>query len=95
MEFETAAAIMNCLGSPVRLKLFHLLAKAGDEGMPVGDIQAAVGIPGPTLSHHLAKLAGVGLLTQERRATTLICRVEPRPLLGLRTYLSEATSGST
>ncbi len=70
-----------------------MLSKAGEEGMAVGDLQAAVAIPGPTLSHHLAKMAAVGLLTQERRGTTLICRAVPHPVMALGSYLStEATA---
>src|SRR5918993_1190115 len=57
-----------------RLKVYRALVRAGDDGMPVGRLQARLGIAASTLSHHLHKLILVGLVTQERQATTLICR---------------------
>ena len=39
-----------------------------------GDLQAALGIPASTLSHHISRLLRVGLVTQERQSRTLICR---------------------
>jgi DNA-binding transcriptional ArsR family regulator len=42
--------------------------------MPVGKLQAKFDLAASTLSHHLKTLMVVGLVTQERQATTLICR---------------------
>ena len=43
-------------------------------GLPVGRLQEKLGIAASTLSHHLHRLILTGLVTQERQATTLICR---------------------
>ena len=49
-------------------------ASTGDGGLPVGSLQEKLGIAASTLSHHLHRLILTGLVTQERQATTLICR---------------------
>jgi DNA-binding transcriptional ArsR family regulator len=66
-----------------RLQIFFVLVKAGRD-MSVGEIQAAVEIPGPTLSHHLDILRRAGLVesrkeeryiyysVQRERVTTLV-----------------------
>jgi ArsR family transcriptional regulator, arsenate/arsenite/antimonite-responsive transcriptional repressor len=66
-----------------RLQIFFALVKAGRD-MSVGEIQAAVEIPGPTLSHHLDILRRAGLVesrkeeryiyysVQRERVTTLV-----------------------
>jgi ArsR family transcriptional regulator len=48
-----------------RLQIFFFLVKAGKE-MSVGEIQEAVEIPGPTLSHHLDILRRAGLIESRR-----------------------------
>ncbi len=74
MKLEKAAAQLEALGNPTRLKLYRTLVRAGLEGLPVGSIQEKLAIPGSTLSHHLKRLVDTDLVTQERQATTLICR---------------------
>jgi len=66
-----------------RLQIVFFLVKAGEE-MSVGQIQEAVEIPGPTLSHHLDLLRRAGLVesrkeeryiyysVQRERVTTLV-----------------------
>lgn len=48
-----------------RLQIFFVLVKAQRE-MSVGEIQGAVEIPGPTLSHHLDLLRRAGLVESRR-----------------------------
>ena len=48
-----------------RLQIFFMLVRAGTE-MTVGEIQAEVEIPGPTLSHHLDALRRAGLLESRK-----------------------------
>ena len=74
MKLEKAASQLEALGNPTRLQLFRTLVRAGDEGLPVGSVQEKLDIPASTLSHHLKRLVDTGLVTQERQATTLICR---------------------
>ena len=59
------------LGTEVRLQILRLLLAAHPEGMVVQDIQAELGIPASTLSHHLDKLRSEGLATVQRESTYL------------------------
>ena len=74
MNTDDAAAHLEALGNPTRLRIYRLLVRAGEAGLPVGKLQAALDIAPSTLSHHLKALVLVGLVTQERQATTLLCR---------------------
>ncbi|WP_271274354.1 ArsR/SmtB family transcription factor [Aliamphritea hakodatensis] len=73
MEHDLAAQRLAELGHTTRLAVFRLLVRAGREGLPVGDIQKHLDVAGPTLSHHINRLKGVGLLTQRREGRTLYC----------------------
>src|ERR1041385_2594329 len=48
-----------------RLQVFFFLVRA-DKEVSVGEIQEAVEIPGPTLSHHLAALRRAGLVQSRK-----------------------------
>jgi ArsR family transcriptional regulator len=85
MKLEKAAKQLEALGNPTRLKVYRMLVRAGEGGLPVGRLQEKLGIAASTLSHHLHRLILTGLVTQERQATTLICRTNygvMRDLLG-------------
>jgi ArsR family transcriptional regulator len=87
MKIEDAAARLEALGNPTRLRIYRMLVKAGDAGVPVGKLQGRIGIPASTLSHHLKTLLIVGLITQERDATTLLCRANYGVMRGLVEFL--------
>lgn len=87
MKLELAARQLESLGSPVRLKLYRALVRAGEEGLPVGALQAKLGIAASTLSHHVRHLKDAGLISQERQATTLICRASYPAMNALVGYL--------
>lgn len=74
MILDQAASRLEALGNPTRLRIYRSLVRAGSNGSPVGKLQSDLGIPSSTLSHHLKALLAVGLVTQERQATTLVCR---------------------
>jgi ArsR family transcriptional regulator len=87
MIIEKAASQLEALGNVTRLRIFRTLVRAGDEGMPVGQLQEKLDIPASTLSHHLKKLVDTGLVIQERQATTLICTTNYRDMNALVGYL--------
>ncbi len=89
MKLEIAAAQLEALGNPVRLKIYRQLVRAGVEGLPVGAVQDRLKMAASTLSHHLKRLVETGLVTQERQATTLICRAHYSAMSGLIGYLSD------
>lgn len=87
MILDQAADQLEAIGNPTRLNLFRLLVRAGDIGLSVGTMQEKLRIPGSTLSHHLKRLVDVGLVEQERRATTLICRANYHTMNELISFL--------
>ncbi len=89
MEFEIPADRLAALGNPTRLQIFRLLVKAGHDGMPVGAVQAKLGVPASTLSHHLRHLVSVGLVSQERSGVTLICRAKFDAMRTLIDFLTD------
>jgi ArsR family transcriptional regulator, arsenate/arsenite/antimonite-responsive transcriptional repressor len=89
MKLEDAASRLEALGNPTRLRIYRALVKAGEPGLAVGKLQSRLSVPGSTLSHHLKTLLIVGLITQERDATTLICRANYAVMRGLLGFLVE------
>ena len=89
MKLEQAAKQLEALGNPTRLQVYRTLVRAGDAGLPVGRLQERIGIAASTLSHHLHRLILMGLVTQERQATTLICRANYPAMDQLLGFLSE------
>lgn len=89
LETNQAARCLEALGSPTRLEIYRLLVQAGPGGAVVGDLQARLGIPASTLSHHLARLVRVGLVDQERHSRNLVCRARYERMDALLAYLSD------
>ena len=88
MELNQAARCLEKLGNPIRLGIFRLLVRAGNDGLSVGEIQDHLGVPASTLSHHVAHLVNVGLVAQERQGRQLICRPDFTLMDGLIDFLT-------
>ena len=88
MKIDDAAARLEALGNPTRLQIYRALVRAGEAGMPVGKLQAKLDLAASTLSHHLKTLILVDLVTQDRHATTLICRANYEVMNGLVNFLA-------
>jgi ArsR family transcriptional regulator len=89
MKLEKAASQLEALGNPTRLNIYRILVRAGEAGLPVGRIQSKLDIPASTLSHHCKRLIDTGLVSQERQATTLICRATFPAMNALIGYLAD------
>src|ERR1700736_6215401 len=87
MKIDDAAARLEALGNPTRLRIYRALVRAGDAGMSVGKLQAKLELAGSTLSHHLKTLLTVGLIGQERQGTTLICPAHYDVMRGIVEFL--------
>jgi ArsR family transcriptional regulator len=87
MKIEEAASRLEALGNSTRLRIYRTLVKAGDPGLSVGKLQSRLGVPPSTLSHHLKSLMIVGRITQQRDATTLICRANYSVMRGILGFL--------
>ncbi len=86
---ERHAAQLGALGHPVRLQVLRFVVRSGDGGAPAGEIQAHVDLPASTLSHHLRRLVGAGLLTTRSERTFHYYAADYVALRGLTEYLWE------
>ncbi len=77
---ETVSRTCKALGDASRLQLLALLAH-GER--PAGVLARAVGLTPATVSHHLARLAQVGLVTQRKAGTTRYYALEETQLATL------------
>lgn len=89
MEKSETIAALAALAHDTRLDIFRMLVEAGPEGLPVGAIGDALGVPPATLNHHLAQLKQAGLVAVERDGRKLIHRADYERMEGLIGYLTE------
>jgi ArsR family transcriptional regulator len=67
-EAGATAGLFKALADPTRVRIVNLLARS-PEPVCLCDINSSFELSQPTLSHHLKKLVGAGLLTREQRGT--------------------------
>jgi len=89
-EHEVAVKRLAELGNGTRLAIIRYLVNEGSEGVPVGQVQKALGVPPSTLSHHISRLVSVGLLRQERDSRTLYCHAETSAIDAVVFYIRTA-----
>ena len=89
MELNSAAKRFAELGHATRLAIYQFLVKGGHQGVPVGEIQAVLDIPGSTLSHHITRLVAVGLVVQRREGRVLYCVPQYDELNSLIDFLKD------
>ena len=89
MEPKTALAQLSALAQENRLALFRLLIKAGPEGLPAGEIAAALGVPPNTLSAQLTLLSNAGLIEGTRQGRSIIYKAQYEAISGLIVFLME------
>lgn len=81
------ADMLAAMGTEPRLRIIRVLLGAHPDGMVVGDIQAELGIPPSTLSHHLEKLKNEHLVNVRRESTYLWYSANSDVLRELLTFL--------
>jgi len=79
------AAAFAALGDPVRLRLFSMIASAGE--ICSCDMQEPLGKSQPTISHHTKALADAGLIVGEKRGRWVYWQVTSGRLELLRKVL--------
>jgi len=89
MDKATAIAGLSALAQDSRLDVFRLLVQVGKEGLPAGQIAAALEVPSNTLSFHLDRLRHAGLITQRRQSRSLIYTADYGAMHALLAYLTE------
>lgn len=93
MEIENVVLQLSALAQESRLKTWRLLIEAGPQGMTVGAIGEALGVPPATLSFHLKTLANAGLVKMRQEGRFIHCTAEFAAMHGLIGYLSENCCG--
>jgi DNA-binding transcriptional ArsR family regulator len=71
-EEDLLAKYFRALGDPTRLRVLELL---GDGERSVGELVAALGLPQPQVSNHLACLRWCGFVTTRREHRTIHYRL--------------------
>jgi ArsR family transcriptional regulator, arsenate/arsenite/antimonite-responsive transcriptional repressor len=67
-DAATLASLFKALGDPHRVRIVNLLANS-EEPVCVCDFMPVLGLSQGTVSFHLKKLLGAGLVTREQRGT--------------------------
>lgn len=94
MTATQTARALGALGHEVRLSIFRLLVRAGDEGLNVGEINQHLGIAPSTLAHHLSTLVDANLVVQEKRSREVVNRANYAVMRGTLDFLtSECCTG--
>lgn len=87
-EAERITTDLEILAHPIRLQLLDVLVRK--EGtVCVCDLEAAVPVKQPTVSHHLKLLRDAGLVHSERQGLYAYYRVDRSALAGLRSRIAE------
>lgn len=87
-DAERATADLEILAHPIRMQLLDLLARSAGS-VCVCDLEAAVPVKQPTVSHHLRLLRGAGLVDSERQGLYAYYRIDRPALDALRARIAE------
>ena len=74
METNEIANILSELGNETRLEIFRLLIRSEPSGLAIGEIGSKLSLAPSTLAFHLKGLANGGLIIQEKKGRSVICR---------------------
>ncbi len=66
---ENIAELLKAVADPTRLQILAMISKADQNEACVCNLTEPLKLSQPTISHHLKKLAEVGLISGERRGT--------------------------
>jgi ArsR family transcriptional regulator, arsenate/arsenite/antimonite-responsive transcriptional repressor len=89
MELADAVPALSALAQENRLEVFRLLVRAGPEGLPAGEVAAALGLPPNTLTFHFDRLRMAGLVTVRRHGRSMIYAARYETMNALLAYLTE------
>jgi DNA-binding transcriptional ArsR family regulator len=89
MEKLDVLDALSGLAQESRLDIFRILIQAGPDGLPAGQIGAALHLAPATLSFHLNHLKQSGLVTCRRASRSLIYTAGFETMNALLGYLTE------
>jgi DNA-binding transcriptional ArsR family regulator len=84
----TTSDAFNAIAEPRRRRIVELLSRGDPRPQSVGELVAALDLPQPTVSKHLAVLREVGLVTVEREGRNRMYRLNPRELQPVHEWIS-------
>src|SRR5260370_39662987 len=91
MEKSNAVAALAALAQDHRLETYRLLVQAGPDGMPAGEVAAAIGLPPNTLSFHFDRLRQAGLVPRRRESRVKIFPPRAHTIKGAPGHLRRNT----
>ncbi|WP_169045694.1 ArsR/SmtB family transcription factor [Aeromonas salmonicida] len=89
MNKAMATKVFESLSSGIRLDVWRLLVKAGQEGRVAGELSSSLDIAPNTLSFHLKAMLHASLLSVEQEGRFLRYRANIPLMLALIGYLTE------
>jgi DNA-binding transcriptional ArsR family regulator len=93
MKKPDALAALAALSQENRLDAYRLLVQAGPDGVPAGEVAAALGLPPNTLTFHLDRLREARLVTVRRDGRSMIYAAQFDTMNALLGYLTENCCG--
>lgn len=79
VDYDALAEVLQMLAHPIRLKIVAMLA-AAPRALCACDIEAALPIKQPTVSHHLKLLRVGGIISAEKRGQFVYYQLRRQPI---------------
>lgn len=89
MNVDDAVLALDALSHPIRLHAVMRLLKAGQEGLPAGQLGTMAGVRQNNMSQHLAVLARAGVVEARRDKKSVIYTAMKPRLLELAKFVKE------
>jgi DNA-binding transcriptional ArsR family regulator len=89
VKSDDAVAALAALSQENRLAVFRLLVQAGPDGVAAGQVAEELGIAPNTLTFHLDRLKGAGLITVRRDGRSMIYAARFKAMNDLISFLTE------
>jgi ArsR family transcriptional regulator len=89
MEKLDAVVALAALAQDNRLDVYRLLVQVGPDGIPAGQVAAALGLAPNTLTFHFDRLRAAGLVTVRRKGRSMIYAAQYDTMNALLGYLTD------
>lgn len=89
MKNQEAIVKFESLSSEIRLDIFRLLLRKGDDGLVAGEIAEALDLPNTNLSFHLKSLVQAKMISVEKEGRYLRYRALIDEMLSLLDFITE------
>lgn len=93
MDQQQTLAALRALSHAHRLAAFRVLVQAGPDGLAVGELRGALGLPPATLTSHLNQLRSAGLVNDEREGRVIRVRADYSAMDALLGFLTDNCCG--